>query len=237
MANLAKFPRTPHLAWLGPTLLRDDKVFSDQERQRFLGDRILVEEKVDGANIGFSVAQQGRLQVQNRGSYLDRHSHPQFARLWTWLSERERAITEGLGEDLILFGEWCFAVHSLRYDRLPDWFLGFDIYERGRGIYWPSDQRDCLLSSLGLVSVPRVATGIFSLVQLEEMLKNLRSRVGSGNAEGLYLRREDSSRLIARAKLVRPEFVQSVGEHWTRRRMRSNRLVHDSKEVSRRTGR
>ena len=39
-------------------------------------------------------------------------------------------LFEILSEKFILFGEWCYAQHSIFYDRLPDWFLGFDIYDK-----------------------------------------------------------------------------------------------------------
>jgi hypothetical protein len=28
----------------------------------------------------------------------------------------------------ILFGEWCATRHSLSYDKLPDWFIAYDLY-------------------------------------------------------------------------------------------------------------
>jgi len=37
--------------------------------------------------------------------------------------------------------------------------------------------------------------------------------VSAKAAEGLYVRREANSRLIARAKVVRAEFVQAIEEH------------------------
>jgi hypothetical protein len=43
--------------------------------------------------------------------------------------------------------------------------------------------------------------------------------------EGIYLRREDSAWLDARAKLVRPEFLTSIGEHWSSREIELNRLA------------
>jgi hypothetical protein len=50
------------------------------------------------------------------------------------------------------------------------------------------------------------------------------SHLTEGPAEGLYVRREDGGRLIARAKLVRSDFVQTIDKHWSQRRLAENQL-------------
>jgi hypothetical protein len=110
------FPRTPHLTWLGEGPPRDDKILAPSEVRQFLSQAIIVEEKVDGANVGISVGDIDGLRVQNRGSYLARETaHPQFKPLFRWLESRRSVLTAALGPDLILFGEWCYAVHSVRH--------------------------------------------------------------------------------------------------------------------------
>ncbi len=46
-----KFPSTPHLATLPGVDIRGDKVLSESERDAFLKHGLVVEEKVDGANL------------------------------------------------------------------------------------------------------------------------------------------------------------------------------------------
>src|SRR5271169_5901162 len=77
-----KFPHTPHLIWLAKTPCREDKVLAPEEARAFLDGEVTVEEKVDGANSGFSLDESGALQVQSRGSYWTSGSHPQFQPLW-----------------------------------------------------------------------------------------------------------------------------------------------------------
>ena len=84
-----RFPQTAHIAWLGSQDLRDDKLLTPAEVEELLDGEVLVEEKVDGANIGFSLDPSGELRVQNRGSYLQRPFHGQFSRLGSWLGEHE----------------------------------------------------------------------------------------------------------------------------------------------------
>ena len=226
--DFVRYPQTPHLAWLGPDAPRQDKVLSVEERGAFLRDEILVEEKVDGASVGLSVAPDGRLRAQNRGGYLDRGSHPQFDPLWSWLARRESELSRALGDQLVLFGEWCVAVHSLHYDRLPDWFLGFDVYDQGERRFWSPMRRDRLFKSLAIMPVPAIRRGCYGLQGLCDLLQQARSAVGSVPPEGLYLRRQSDQWLTDRAKLVRAEFVQAMGEHWSRRPVERNGLVADA---------
>ena len=105
-------------------------MLSPEEARTFIDGEVTVEEKVDGTNIGFSLDESGVLRVQSRGNYLTRGSHPQFQPLWPWIEPPAYALIEALRPGLMLFGEWCFALHSVPYKRLPDWFLGFDVYDR-----------------------------------------------------------------------------------------------------------
>lgn len=221
--EFVRFPRTPHLLWLADGEPRDDKVLPPSEVDAFLDGVVRVEEKVDGANVGVSVTADGDLRAQNRGAYLERQTcHPQFRPLFRWMDERRARLTDLLAPHLILFGEWCYAVHSVRYTRLPDWFLAFDIYDRQAHAFWSAARRDVHVAELGLALVPTLAEGRFDRAAVTRLLGP--SRLTDGPAEGVYLRRDDATRLVGRAKVVRPEFVQQIGEHWTSRAMETNRL-------------
>ena len=221
-----KFPHTPHLAWLSSAPARQDKVLSPPDVRDFLSAEVLVEEKVDGANLGLSVDASGTLRAQNRGCFLGTRASPQFQPLWPWLEARRERLAEALGQRLILFGEWCFAVHSVRYDALPDWFLAFDVYDREASRFWSAERRDVLVERLGLARVPVLARGRFTLAEVQKLLGP--SRLTRAPMEGLYLRRDREGFLEARAKLVRPEFVQAIEEHWSSRPLERNALSSGS---------
>lgn len=216
-----KFPHTPHLAWFGAKSPRADKVLSRAEADELLKGEVFVEEKVDGANLGLSVGPEGNIRAQNRGSWLKPGGHAQFDGLWAWLDQRQASLAEALGDNLILFGEWCLAVHSVRYGNLPDWFLGFDIYDRNTDRFWGVARRNELLRDLRLAGVPSLGQGHFNIQTLKGILEK-RSRVGGDSLEGIYIRAEEDGWLRARAKIVRPEFTQSIGEHWSSGPVRRN---------------
>jgi ATP-dependent RNA circularization protein (DNA/RNA ligase family) len=224
MTDFFRFPHTPHLAWLGRNTPRDDKVLSASEADDFLTHEVVLEEKVDGANLGFTFGGVGEVRAQNRGQFLARPFTGQFARLNEWLAVHEETLFDALGEHLMLFGEWVAAVHSLEYPHLPDYFLVFDVYDKQVQRFWSAARRNALSSRMGLCHIHQLGTGHYRLDALKAMLREMPSTYRAGGCEGLYLRQEDENWLVTRAKLVHPDFVQNIGKHWRLRSMRWNAL-------------
>jgi ATP-dependent RNA circularization protein (DNA/RNA ligase family) len=220
--NFYKFPSTPHLVILGKRSIRGDKVMSENEKEEFLKSELIVEEKVDGSNLGISFDSSGRLRVQNRGDYLHHPYVGQWKKLQEWLDQRINQLTDILTDRYILFGEWLYAQHSVFYDRLPDWYLGFDIYSKENGQFMSCGSRNALFNGLGISAVPLIRQGHFSLDELKGLLS--RSRLGDEPAEGVYLRSETGGWLEKRAKLVQPQYIQAIEEHWSRKILKRNRL-------------
>jgi hypothetical protein len=219
-----KFPHTPHLLWLGTGAPRDDKILTPSQATQLLFGEVIVEEKVDGANLGLSLGPDGRVRAQSRGNYLaPGHCHSQWNPLWPWLAERRDCLEDGLQGGLMLFGEWCYARHTVPYDALPDWFLGFDIFQIALRRFWSVDRRNIWLHERGLISVPEVKRGKFRLNQIQSLLTS--SAVGNVPMEGIYLRRDCAGWLLSRAKVVSAVFKQQIEEHWTRRSVVPNHLA------------
>ncbi|OQX38204.1 MAG: hypothetical protein B0D91_04745 [Oceanospirillales bacterium LUC14_002_19_P2] len=219
-----RFPHTPHIEWLGSGEPRGDKMLSAPEVDELFQAKLTVEEKIDGANVGFSVGGDGKLRAQNRGAWIERDAGGQFKHLWRWVTRYEQAFISLLGKDLILFGEWCYACHSLAYRSLPDWFVGFDIYDREAGHFYSVPRRNELFALLEITPIMPLATGCFSMPQLMELLKSP-SRYGTTRLEGLYLRQDQGDWLKRRAKLVRCDFTQQIDEHWTKKGIIPNHLA------------
>ena len=224
MSSFFRFPHTPHLAWLGQGSPRDDKVLCPSEAEGLLSREVIIEEKLDGANVGLSFDNDGSVRVQNRGQYLESPFYGQFSRLASWLSEHEEGLISELDEHMILFGEWCAVRHSVGYSHLPGWFVAFDVYDRREERFWSTKRRNALAVRLGLASVPVLFEGKTKLEKLQQLLIKTPSAFAQGSMEGVVVRQEDSDWLQNRAKLVRPDFTQAITAHWSRRRMDLNQL-------------
>lgn len=226
MSEFFRFPHTPHIAWLASGSPRDDKVLSLEDAETLLAGEVVIEEKIDGANLGFSIGSDGLLCVQNRGQYLVPPFTGQFAQLGKWLELHQDRLLEALTESLIVFGEWCAARHSLNYDQLPDWWLMFDVYEREAERFWSTVRRDELAALLGVSVVPCVYQGRVTMTQLKKHILGEASRFRQGDAEGVIVRSEDAVWLQKRAKLVRPNFTQAITKHWRNRVVEWNRIAY-----------
>lgn len=198
---------------------------SETERNEFLQHELVIEEKVDGANLGISFDSDGDIYTQNRGNYLCLPGSGQWKRLAAWLAPRTGTFFDIISDRYILFGEWCYAQHSVKYDRLPDWFLGFDLYDKQTGNFLAVHRRDELLRELQVEQVPFLARGRYTLVEIKSLL--VTSKLGAQPAEGICIRYETVDWLVKRAKLVRPSFIQKMDQHWSRSGIRLNRRESD----------
>ncbi|MEX1361673.1 MAG: RNA ligase family protein [Nannocystaceae bacterium] len=235
MIPFFRFPSTPHLAWLAEATPRDDKVLAPSEVAELLRHELVVEEKVDGANLGLWVDEDGTLRAQNRGTLLAPGSHPQWGPLWPWLDARRDRLLERLPPQLIVFGEWCFARHTVSYTALPSWLLAFDVWDRSVRGFWSVPRRDALLTELELDVVPRVDRGHFDLPALIDLAQGHPSSLGAAELEGIVVRHDEGGLLRAKAKLVRGDFVAGIGEHWSHRHIEPNRIVSVASSDGRRS--
>ncbi len=221
--TMHKFPSTPHLTNLGFLPIRGDKVFTEKERAEFLAHEVLVEEKIDGANLGICFDDQANVQLQNRGNIVCFPYYGQWKKIPEWLKRHEDRLFSTIGTEYILFGEWCYAKHTIEYTRLPQWFIGFDLYDIRNERYLAPDNRNKLLQQAGIPIIAEIGRGRFTLDQLIMLMKQ--SAYSDNNCEGLYLRYEKKGWLEQRAKLVRPEFMQSIETHWSKKSLISNRVI------------
>ncbi|KAH3742896.1 ATP dependent DNA ligase [Pelomyxa schiedti] len=210
-----KFPRTKHLLNVGGAS-RDDLIMDAKDVRDFLSRDIIVEEKIDGSNLGISITHDNQIRFQNRSHWVTSATATQWKGLEQWVSKTP-ALYDILTPDTILFGEWMAIKHSIHYTRLPSPFVAFDIYDIPSKKFLSTTARNAKLEGTGIPTVPLVASGRFSREQLLAMLQGRRSDFYDGPAEGLYLRIENATHLEQRAKIVRADFLPDPNvTHWTK---------------------
>jgi hypothetical protein len=249
-----KYPRTQHIA--GSRLQPGDEDLEQVAFADLQGRFVVIEEKVDGANCAVSFSSDYQLLLQSRGHYLrDSGRERQFNRLKTWVSSLEGELLEVLTDRYIMYGEWLYAKHTVFYDRLPHYFLEFDILDRERGLFLSTKARKTLLAGLPVVSVPVLWAGVIEKKQqMTDLIQNslfksnlhherlielanrqgldigrtLRETDSSQLAEGLYIKAEDDEQVLGRYKYVRFDFIntmQESGTHWANRPIIPNQLA------------
>ncbi|MCI0746406.1 MAG: RNA ligase family protein [Verrucomicrobia subdivision 3 bacterium] len=233
--DFIKYPRTPHL--FGSKGTDDDKHLGREESEAFIADSwLIVEEKLDGTNVGIHFNSRGRMVLQCRGHEITEGMHPQYDLFKQWTSVKRPVFEAMLGDRFILYGEWLYAKHSVHYRKLPHYFFEFDIYDKDTGQFLDLKSRLELLEGTGIQTVPVIHRGAVTADELRSLIRP--SAFGSAFdnpltgktdhlMEGLYLRTEANGRVTRRAKMVRVEFVEKVkeSEHWQHQKMVPNELA------------
>lgn len=206
-----KYPRTAHLPW-SPGISSDD-IKTNNTYLRMLLDSgpVVITEKMDGEcttmycdhiharsiNSGYHISRSRVKQLHNKVGHL---------------------IPEGWR----VCGENMQAHHSIHYDQLPDWFLGFSIW---------NDEDICLswldslewFELLGLKSVPILYHGLIDIDYLQEF----HSSLDLSSQEGFVIRSAESFNFFDFSKnvfkWVRADHVHT-DKHWMNKPMIENIL-------------
>lgn len=254
MSELRKYPRTQHIR--GSRLQPGDEDLEAVPFSELVGRHLVVEEKLDGSNSAVSFDASGELLLQSRGHYLrGGASERQFALLKTWAVSHQAALRDVLGARYVVYGEWLYAKHTVFYDRLPHYFMEFDVLDREAACFLSTPARRALLDGLPVVPVPVLSAGPLpsldaltrlirpALYKSATWLESLRAAsVAAGqdpervlsetdtsqDSEGLYLKWEEGGRVRGRYKFIRTSFftkVQSQETHWIDRPVVPNGLA------------
>lgn len=193
------YPRTPYL-WASGAITRGDRVLAAAEISNWLLHPVVVEEKLDGANVSIWW-ERSQLQVASRGGPDAMDRGGQLGPLRSRVNAGYGQLQPLLENGLVLFAEWLWLTHTVRYDQLVDYLVVLDLWHPGEG-FVDLRERDRLSRAHELVVPPRLFDGVLGA---EDALVKLmgRSRLGSELMEGVVLRRDDGQR----CKVLRPGFV------------------------------
>lgn len=191
-----KYPRTRHLPW-SPGASHDDLIADEVEA--FVGQRVIVTEKMDGENTSL-------YRDHSHARSLDSRHHPSR----NWVKGLHGSIAHEIPEGWRVCGENLYARHSVAYEALPSYFMLFSVWDAdNRCLDWDSTLEWAEL--LGLETVPVLYDGVFDAQWLRELELDLE------RCEGYVVRLASSFRYAqfgaSVAKWVRPNHVQT-DQHW-----------------------
>lgn len=235
--ELFRYPRTPHLE--GSRLQEGDHGHDHVPYRDLRGLRLVVEEKLDGANTGISFSPAGELLLQSRGHYLVGGGRErQFNFIKAWAQAHADWLLQRLEDRYVMYGETMSKKHSVFYDALPHHFFEFDVLDRRTGQFLSTAARRELLAGGPVLSVPVLYDGLAParLADLKALLRPSLAKTArwrnafeatvrregldlalawkqcdkSDLSEGLYLKVEADGQTLGRYKWVRADFVQAI---------------------------
>lgn len=212
-----KYPRTFHLPWSGGAS-NDDKIAISVDK--LINTNIIISEKMDG----------GCSSLQLDGVYARTHAsaptHPSFDLLKSF----HASIKHKIPKEIQLFGENCFAKHSIAYSELPGYFLMFNVKDLFSNTWLAWNDVEMWAEEIGVPTVPVLYNGkVDSEKELQEIVEYLMRQTSccGGDREGVVARIADGfaddefSECVQ--KCVRENHV-NTDPHWAHQEIVRNKL-------------
>ena len=209
MAELYKYPRTPHLPFSkGAT--SDDKILSSTDC--FKGKEIVITEKMDGEN---TTIYRNYYHARSLNSaHKEYHSY--------LLSAILPYVQNQIPDGWRICGEYLYAKHSIPYKNLEDYFLVFSFWnEDNECLNWGDTKEYARMLNLHLV--PELYIGKYNDEIVERIAEDIVTKGGEGivvRTTEKFLYNDFQSHV---AKYVRSNHVQT-DVHWSVGKVEKNYL-------------
>jgi len=209
-----------HLPWSkGAT--NDDKIatFVDD----LLNTDIVITEKMDGSNTSLEL----------HGCFARTHSGPPTHASFDGLKALHATIKHKIPNNYQLFGEWCYALHSIAYNELPGHFMLFNVRMCSpelNDIWLSWEEVELWAEEIGVPTVPVLFRGqVSSEKELKELTESfmIQPSLCGGIREGVVARIQNTfydynfSKCVM--KCVRANHVQT-SEHWKDQEIIKNKV-------------
>jgi hypothetical protein len=209
--NRVKYNRTYHVPW-SPGMHDDDRMMPLP--LPFVGKRVIVSTKWDGENTTIYPDYLHARSIDGRG-------HPSRA----WVKNFTSTFQHHIPEDWRICGENLYAEHSIRYEALPSYFLGFSVWnERNVCLSW-DDTLD-VFSILGVTPVDVLYDGIYDETAIKALYDE---KTDWATKEGYVVRLAESFPYGAFrqsvGKFVRKGHVMHAKHHWQSQAVIPNGIV------------
>jgi len=239
------FPKTVHI--LGSSEVDRTDLFMGLESSLNLlaNPNLNLSEKVDGSNIGILYDEHGSPLFQHRGQFITPTKDIEFKKLDDWYNLHENELFDLITDKFILFGEWSYYKHTVKYNKLHSFFLAFDIFNKSEERFLSQKRLQELLKDTSIQTIKPLygEIEIKNTWELEEHSKYkvyfryvskliAKSKYGDEKMEGLYLRVDDENYNITRAKLVRPNFTAEIKNHWRTQLLRDPKKAPKNKSLN-----
>lgn len=240
-----KYPKTLHLKG-SKGIIEEDQI--DLNDLTF--DRLIIEEKLDGAEVSIGFDEEGIDQIKNRNNDL---FGAQFDLFYPWYYERRENLYEVLGKRYVLWGEWLRAKHTVFYDALPSYFMSYDLFDKEEKLWLTTEARVTMLEGVDISHVPLLYQGPPEKAESFDPILIRPSSFKTGNwiesmreecekvnyswdrawsetepsmlPEGLYIKTEKEGKVTGFYKYIRESFLRNIlesGSHWKDRTMIPN---------------
>jgi len=174
-------------------------------------------EKIDGANVGFFRDDETIIPFKRSG-YID-NSHKQYIFYQNWIRDKYNDLIN-ISEHYIFYAELMRCKHSIEYNKLSDWVIIFDIFDKTENKYLSAIEMIKVCKMYNLKHAPYLGTEIIS--NKKQLLKYIKKESEFGNlSEGIMIK---NNRNQLRGKIVKEEFIKLIDQFWRNKPIVYNKL-------------
>jgi len=174
---------------------------------------IIITEKMDGSNCSLT-----NKKVAARNGFDAPHIS------FDYIKSMHSQVSEKIPEDIVVFGEWLYAKHSIHYKELSGYFQVFAVYQNGHWLSWNDVEK--ISGEIGFPVVSHSLPVTFhDTRELIEYITQYSENVIKNGGEGTVTRIAGgfSDFKGSVAKYVRKNHVQT-SEHWSKQKLVRNKL-------------
>jgi len=203
MKNFPFYRITPHLKGSKGTF--DDTFMTSEATDRILKQNVIVQEKIDGINIGVYVDENDKFYLIQKNQILPKSAYSNFQEIITWFQQHQELINKILKGKYALFGEYLIGKSTRK--GLHKWVI-IDAIEISTNKFISYPVLQSLAKSLKLEVTPIIFQGKLKKLSTVKTLIN-KSIYYSGLMEGVCIRIENSNHTIEKYKFVRENFEKN----------------------------
>lgn len=205
-----EYKRTPHLDSKISNMTHDDILYEGSIKFPL---ECYVQEKLDGANMRVSWSNGpvvgNRKHILKKGFLKTKTpAKRQFTYSWNWIHSHEKDILKAFdvwGGELTIYGEWCYYTHSISYNKLPDFFIAYDIYSHDDQKYLSPDIVENILSQTNIKYIAPIRKTFKSINEIVELSEQT-SKYRDGHCEGIVIKIPDGNFYSESFKIVNKYF-------------------------------
>jgi hypothetical protein len=212
---MKKYPRTYHLPF-SPEIHSDDKVCNVLDLQKIIDDKtpVVITVKADGGNCACSPS----------GVFARTHTQETSCPSFNYIKNVHYYpnVADIIKDKVVVFGENMFAIHSIEYNNLTDYFYVFNIVDQNTQMFMSHQDVLDWATAHGMQMVPTVYEGVIpSLSWLERFLATeLKKPCELGDTREGFVVRVSGEFFVSEFsknvfKYVRAGHV-ATNEHWSR---------------------
>jgi ATP-dependent RNA circularization protein (DNA/RNA ligase family) len=229
--DIPHYPKTNHLAFS-----KEKEILNISDKKNFFhleGKMVILEEKVDAQAIGVFF-DEGLLHLLFRGQYYCPEKNillpKELHNCYEYFKNNEELFFEILLEDKIMYGEWMEYLHTINYNKLPSYFLEYDIYSRKESIFLSTKKRQEILKPYKEIQSVYIHAKLnpFDFEEFKNIINiNKLSQYGDNLLhEGFYIKVEDEDKVLERFKWIEHKFFNDLvsSNHWREKSLKKNSL-------------